>query len=38
MRQCYAGEMIKDAIFAIIIAVYVTLGVEIATGLWESLP
>jgi hypothetical protein len=38
MRSCYAGCMIKDAIFAIIIAIYVTLGVEIATRLWASLP
>jgi hypothetical protein len=30
--------MIRDAIFAIIIAIYVTLGVEIAARLWASLP
>jgi hypothetical protein len=30
--------MIRNAIFAIIIAIYVTLGVEIAMRLWASLP
>jgi hypothetical protein len=30
--------MIRNAIFAIIIAIYVTLGVEIAMRLWALLP
>jgi hypothetical protein len=30
--------MIRDATFAIIITIYVTLGVELAMRLWESLP